>query len=100
MMKYKIKFVSDDILVDYDGMNYYAAKFIGFDFPILENEIFVNKDTLTFPEQISTIVHEIYESESMKGGKSYWEAHKLAAQAEKNENNLSQIEKFLNESDL
>jgi hypothetical protein len=99
-IKYRIKFVGDDVLVDYDGMNWYAAQEIGFDVPIAQNEIFINEETLTRPEIVSTIVHEIIEANQMRGGLHYWAAHKIAAEAEKNPENLDIVENYLNENNL
>jgi dimeric dUTPase (all-alpha-NTP-PPase superfamily) len=80
-LEYKIKQVGFDIITDYDGMNYYAAKQIGFDSKIKPNEVLINKD-LTFIEKIHTIIHEIAEAEKMKQGWNYWQAHKHAEKME------------------
>ena len=99
-IKYRIKFVGDDVLVDYDGMNWFAAQEIGFDVPIAQNEIFINEQTLTKPEIVATIVHEITEANHMRDGLHYWKAHKIAAEAEKDPKNLAIVERYLEENDL
>ena len=84
------------MLIDYDGMNHYAAKVLGFKHPIAKDEIFINRDTLTRRETIQTIVHEIVEANHMKEDNIiYWDAHELAAKAEKDPKNIAEITTFL-----
>lgn len=69
--------VPKETMIGYAGMNYYAAKQLGFK-PLPEkNEIFVSDD-LSKKDQEETIKHEIEEAEKMKKGTSYWEAHRYA----------------------
>ena len=89
-LKYRIKFVGSDVLTDYDGMNYYAAREIGFDCKIQENEILVN-ESLNFSEVVHTIIHEIAEAEKMKLGWHYWQAHRHAYAVENNVDNLKTV---------
>jgi hypothetical protein len=77
-------------------MNYYAAKAIGFDYPIAEDEICVNKETLTIPEMIQTAIHEVVEAQHMEFGLSYWQAHKLAAKAELDPENIKTMAEVIN----
>lgn len=78
----KIKFVSSSVLKDYAGMNYYAAKSIGFK-KIKPNEILIDK-SMSKKDIKKTIAHEIVESKLMKNKKmSYWKAHELALKMER-----------------
>jgi predicted metallopeptidase len=93
-LAYKITFVSDQLLAGYDGMNYYAAQEIGFNYIIDKNHILVN-NTLSFDEKIHTIIHEIAEAEHMKQGSHYWHAHTHAYTAENNAHNLANLQTLL-----
>lgn len=75
---FKIKEVSN--LKDYDGMNYYAAKAMGYKPIPKKNEILIDRKSINKKE---TIKHELIEYELMRNGTSYWPAHCKALQLEK-----------------
>lgn len=81
-MKTKIIMKPANILVDYGGMNYYAAKEIGFHLRPKKNEIFIEKG-MSQKVIKQTIKHEEVERRYMEKGYSYWAAHKKALKAEK-----------------
>lgn len=81
-MRLKVKFVSPKLLKDYGGMNYYAAKKIGFRPLPKKNEIFVD-GSMKKKDIRETVRHEKVEVKHMKRGCSYWTAHKKALRAER-----------------
>ena len=96
IINYIIRFVGSDIITDYDGMNHYAAKGIGFDSPIAENEILVNEN-LSFIDEVHTIIHEIIEAEAMKKGALYFPSHRRANRSEEIPENIAVVSKALQE---
>lgn len=78
----KIKYVGEKVLKDYAGMNYYAAKAMGFTHKINKNTILIDKN---LPKKIKkeTIKHEKCEAKLMKHGMKYWNAHIKALKEEK-----------------
>lgn len=76
----KIKYVSSKVLKDYAGMNYLAARVMGF--PMKDGDIFIDKN-LSKKLKLRTIKHEVAEIKYMKKGYPYWKAHKLALIDEK-----------------
>ena len=97
MIEFEVIFVSDDVLVDYDGMNYFAAKALKFtNYPIKIHQILINIDTLGKKEIIPTIIHECVEAYHMHHGLNYWQAHQIAAEAEKDKEKLAIVTKFIN----
>lgn len=80
---YQVKTMSHRTLKDYAGMNYYAAKKLGFMPLPKKDEVWVS-DNLSYSDRETTIRHEAIEAEKMKGGDtSYWEAHTIAYSREK-----------------
>lgn len=93
-LSYKIIFVPSNIIAGYDGMNYYAAQELGFDYSFDKDQILVNKE-LSFLFKIQTIIHEITEINYMKQGVHYWRAHKHAYEAENDKNKIKLFETAL-----
>jgi hypothetical protein len=81
-MNFKIRFVGDRLLKDYAGMNYYAAKSMGFKPGMKKNVIYIDKN-LKGKTKTNTIVHEICEANLMRNGMKYWTAHTRALKKEK-----------------
>lgn len=85
---YRVKFVPDAWTKDYVGMNYYAAKSMGFKLPnghkIGKHDLLVDK-WLDYKDKFGAAKHEFNEAENMSHGYSYWKAHSRAL---KNENGL------------
>ena len=79
--EYTLHLVSDEYLAGYDGLNYEAAQFLGFDKTIEPNEILIN-NTLDFTLKVHTIIHEIAESKKMRCGWEYFPAHEHAEKME------------------
>lgn len=79
---YEVTKVDPCILKDYAGMNWHAAKAMGFDdYPIKKKEVLV--DERLGPKMVhKTVNHEIYEDKHMVGGDTYWDAHKEALKHE------------------
>ena len=73
---YKVKQVGSKVLIDYAGMNHYAAKSMGFK-GCKPKEILIHKG-LTAKTKDETLRHELCEIDKMKKGDSYWQAHKHA----------------------
>ena len=96
-IEFEVIFVGDDVLVDYDGMNYPAAKALKYtSYKLKPNQVLVNIDTQGKKEIIATIVHECVEAYHMHHGFIYWQAHQLAAQAEKDKDKLAAVATFIN----
>ena len=97
MIEFEVIFVNDDILVDYDGMNYPASKALKYtSYPLKPHQVLVNVDTQGKKEIVATIVHECVEAYHMFHGYTYWEAHQIAAEAEKDKSKLAAVAKFIN----
>ena len=77
-----VKSVPDKVLKDYAGMNYYAAKAMGFKPNLKKNEVLVNK-CYTGSKREQVIRHEEEEAHLMSKGYPYFKAHKLALRAER-----------------
>lgn len=77
---YIIKTVSSKKLKDYDGMNYYAGKKLGYH--IEKKNIIHIRSGLSKKDRTKTINHEITEAEMMKKGFSYWTSHDVALKSE------------------
>lgn len=75
--KFKVRYVGDKVLRDYAGMNYYAAKTMGFTPLPKKNEILVDKH-LGRIMKLRTIKHEAEEVHLMEKGYPYFMAHKIA----------------------
>lgn len=76
----KVELVESKQLRDYAGMNWLAAKSLGY--PIPENTIWIDKSLNRIVAR-NTLRHELEESKLMEGGKTYWEAHQTALAREK-----------------
>jgi hypothetical protein len=74
-----VKFVGDDVLQDYIGMNSEAAKAMGFKMP--SNTIYIGKE-LHAKIKYETLVHEMVKMGLMKEGKRYWPSHLVALKKE------------------
>lgn len=81
-MKFKIKYVSKEILKDYWGMNKKAAESLNFPFPYSKNTILV-RDDLSAKDKKITFKHEVEEFKKMSRGSKYWGAHLYALKNEK-----------------
>ena len=77
-MKWCIKRVGPSVLRDSDGMNYQAARAMGFKgYPMKRNTILVDKRF--GPKRMrETVLHEKLEAALMAKGKGYWDAHRYA----------------------
>lgn len=84
---YIVKEVPVKQLKDYDGMNYYAGKKLGYQID-KKNVIHVRKG-LNSRDKRKTIKHEIVEAELMKKGFSYWTSHTRALKEEDKKIKLS-----------
>jgi hypothetical protein len=94
-MKYKIKYVGNEQLKDYAGMNYHAGKVLGFIPKLKKNEILIDKK-LSKKDKQKTIRHEIIEDKLIKKGMGYFKAHKIALKYEnKKQNSIININKFI-----
>ena len=82
LKKYNIKKSPGSVLKDYAGMNYYAAKEIGFHPCPAKHTVLVDSN-LESRWIKRTAKHEIIEAELMKRGYSYWDAHQVALRYEK-----------------
>jgi len=78
---FKIKAVGDNVLRDYAGMNYYAAKAMGFRPLPKKNEILIDKH-YKGAKRARLIKHEEEEVHLMQAGYPYFTAHKLALDIE------------------
>lgn len=77
---YTVYAVAPAVLKDYDGMNHYAARQLGFRPLPGKREILVSADS---KDPLGTIGHEIDEIELMRDrGLTYWEAHRRALERE------------------
>ncbi len=74
LKKYKVTYVPQKILHDYSGMNYHAAKAMGFRPCPKRNEIFVSK-SLTGGSREEVTKHEMVEDTLMGRGYKYFPAH-------------------------
>jgi hypothetical protein len=73
--KYDVVEVAPGVLKDYAGMNWHAAKAMGFDgFPIKRNQVLVDKRLCPMHRK-RVIKHEEYEDKHMAKGMKYWDAH-------------------------
>jgi hypothetical protein len=79
--KYKVKYVGDEVLHDYAGMNHRAGKAMGFK-DCKKDEILIDKN-FHGKKRAETIRHELVEVEEMRKGKDYFPAHKIALREEK-----------------
>ena len=69
----RVKLVPSSVLKDYAGMNYEAAKKIGF--PMKKKEILISRD-LSDKARYHTLRHELIERDLMINKKvKYWPAH-------------------------
>jgi len=84
--KMKVKYVSDKVLHDYDGMNSETAKVMGFRMP--RDTIYVSQDS---KRKNKTLRHERHEMRLMKQGVQYWPAHLSALRAEMRNPKLSSV---------
>lgn len=73
---YHIRLVPKDRMKDYIGMNYYAARMMGF--PFKDKMGIMIRESLSYKDKYETLRHEIDEIELMRKGDSYWVAHKKA----------------------
>lgn len=78
---YRVKFARR-ALKDYAGMNYWAAKDIGFRPLPKKDEIWLD-DSLPKKTVFKNLIHEELEAKEMKKGNSYWTAHLKALDEEK-----------------
>lgn len=78
---YKIRLVSKDILHDYAGMNWWAARSMGFPFKN-KDVIYIAKD-MSWKDRYEILRYEIDEIIMMKKGMKYCPAHKKALQDER-----------------
>jgi hypothetical protein len=79
--KYKVKYLSQDKMGGYAGMNDQSAGV--FHFPMHNHDILVNR-TLHGSSREQTIKHEMVEEELMKNKHyPYWKAHEIALHSEK-----------------
>jgi hypothetical protein len=74
LKKYKVKSVPQKVLHDYSGMNYHAAKVMGFHPRPEKEQVFVSR-SLKNGSREETIKHEIVEDALMKKGYTYFGAH-------------------------
>jgi len=77
---YRVRTVSPSVLRDYDGLNFYSARQLGFRPVPAKDEVLIASDSSN-PK--ATIKHEVVEAELMKRGADYWSAHKAGLEAEK-----------------
>lgn len=75
MRKISIIF-TDQKISGYVGMNWWAAKERGIDYPFDKNVILIWRD-LTKDQRLATIEHEIREMAKMSCGAKYYEAHAM-----------------------
>lgn len=73
--RWRIKRESPQVLRDYEGMNWYAAKAMGFHGVRMNKRTILVDQTLKPKRQIQVIKHEIQEAKEMSHGKKYWDAH-------------------------
>ena len=78
---YKVEFVGKDELHDYAGMNFEAAKVMGYE-DIEHNEFKIDRNE-TEGVQAETLRHEIIEKNLMKAGLKYYPAHVIALKLER-----------------
>jgi hypothetical protein len=76
-LHFKVKYVGRKKLRDYDGMNYYAAKKLGYPHIDKPNVVHVANDLSSYDKGL-TVKHEINEARLMKLGFKYWKAHSIA----------------------
>ena len=67
---------TDEKISGYVGMNWWAAKEMGVDFPYDKNSILIWHN-MTKKERLATIEHEIREITKMTCGEEYYAAHAL-----------------------
>lgn len=79
-MGFKVKYVGERRLADYAGMNFYAAKDMGY--PNCGKKEFHIARDMSNQEKYETLKHEMIESKLMADGDSYWEAHRVALRQE------------------
>ena len=77
---FDVKYVSERRLADYAGMNYLAAKDMGY--PNCGKKEFHIAKNMSAQEKYETLKHEIIERKLMADGDSYWEAHRQALRQE------------------
>jgi len=77
----KVCLVPKDVLKDYAGMNWWAARMMSFPFPNKQT-IYVAHN-MTWKDRYETLRHEIDEIELMRKGMKYWPAHKKALKGER-----------------
>ena len=80
--KMKIEYVPARAMKGYVGMNYQAAKAMGYPWKNGKHSILVDKNLSPLQKQ-KTALHETVEEWEMRHGKKYWPAHKDATMAER-----------------
>lgn len=75
-----VKFVDNHRLHDFAAMNPQAGKAMGF--PIKKNEILMDKNP-DLARRVHNLKHELIERNLMLEGDSYWKAHCIALQRER-----------------
>jgi hypothetical protein len=82
-LDFKVKFVDSQTLLDYAGMNSFAARAFGFRDLRDEYEILIDQE-LSEETQARTLKHEVIEFSLMKYDYlTYWQAHKIASNYER-----------------
>lgn len=74
-----VKEVPSKKLEDYAGQNPYAGGVMGYN--IDEDEFHIDRD-MCYKTKFETLVHEVNETDDMKKGDTYWEAHSKALKDE------------------
>ena len=79
--RYRVYAVPSRVLRDFDGMNFYAARVLGFRPRPGRNEIFVAASS---KDMYRTLRHEVVEARLMRDRRwSYWRAHTRALRKER-----------------
>lgn len=81
IVRFIIKTVPDKKMKDYEGMNYFAAKPLGFKPTPKPNEVFIN-DIYCGKKREQVIKHEEIEAHLMQHGYPYFKAHGIANKSE------------------
>ena len=79
---WKVFEVGAGCLKDYDGMNAYAGKAMGFKPKLKKDEVLVDR-RLKASYKKEVVAHEIIEARLMKRGMHYWTAHNIALKTAK-----------------
>lgn len=77
---YVVQEVDSRTLRDYAGMNYHAAKAMGY--PLERKNVMQLDNGMNWEDKYKTLVHEINEYRLMNQGKTYWQAHTQALKDE------------------